>query len=189
MDTQDHTIYCVWIHFIPTSLHTRREEKHLIKAGIKSRSCCFTSNLSNHLTMAPRAIVGRITKVHLLQSATLEMSSSVTVNTTDGLNRRLNILDAWMPKGDLKATRIDFQAKTFFSMEDEFFSDQKSFKFFGGRRIFHSSSTTFPSMVLSISGSHSIFVLKPQMWCGEARFSLSLLIRLRLIEGLLLPHN
>ena len=30
MDTQDHAIYCVWIHFIPTSLYLRRGEKHLV---------------------------------------------------------------------------------------------------------------------------------------------------------------
>ena len=26
MDTQDQAIYCVWIHFIPTSLYSRREQ-------------------------------------------------------------------------------------------------------------------------------------------------------------------
>ena len=48
MDTQEHTISRVWIHFIPTSLYSRREEKHLVWAGIESRSSCFSSNCSNH---------------------------------------------------------------------------------------------------------------------------------------------
>ena len=48
MDIQDHTICCVWIHFIPTSLNLRREEKHLVWAGIEARSSCFTSDRSNH---------------------------------------------------------------------------------------------------------------------------------------------
>ena len=35
MDTQDHAIYPVWIHFIPTSLFLRREKPILVGAGIE----------------------------------------------------------------------------------------------------------------------------------------------------------
>ena len=40
---QDHAIYCVWIYFVPTSLYSRREKKHLVRDGVKTRSSCFTS--------------------------------------------------------------------------------------------------------------------------------------------------
>ena len=43
MDTRDHAISHVWIHFIPTSLCLRREEKHFIWAGIETRSFCLTN--------------------------------------------------------------------------------------------------------------------------------------------------
>ena len=35
MDMQDQAIYRVWIHFFPTYLYPRREEKHLVWAGIE----------------------------------------------------------------------------------------------------------------------------------------------------------
>ena len=48
MNMQNRAIGIVWIHFIPTTLFPRREEKHLVWAGIKPRSSCFTSDRSNH---------------------------------------------------------------------------------------------------------------------------------------------
>ena len=46
MDTEEHVaIHHIWIHLIPTSLYSRREEKHLDRAGIEPRSSWFTSNL------------------------------------------------------------------------------------------------------------------------------------------------
>ena len=57
MDTQDHTIYCVWIHFIPTT-YTRGEKKN-IWSELESNARPLASHVtdcSNHKTMAPREI-------------------------------------------------------------------------------------------------------------------------------------
>ena len=52
METKEHTICHVWIHFIPASLYPRREEKHLFRARIEpplashSQATALTTRLS-----------------------------------------------------------------------------------------------------------------------------------------------
>ena len=77
MDTQDHTIYCVWINFIAISLYPRREEKHLVLAGIELRSSCFSSDRSNHLTMAPRVTSANLISYFPLHSEKMVCNETV----------------------------------------------------------------------------------------------------------------